>query len=155
MKRLITPLTILLLLALTACGGAKKEDADHVFLYNGTTVSCRGDMAEVVRIIGEPTSLLESPSCAGEGFDRLYSYGGFAVSTIPDGDVQRISRIELRNDTVATPEGAAVGMTRREVEEIYGTGYIEKGFGIEYAGRSSRLIFILRDGKVTGIIYSL
>lgn len=153
MRSSLAALFLIIILTLASCESTKKEDADYVFLYNGATVSCRGDMAEVVKNIGEPTSILESPSCAGDGADKLYSYSGFDVYTVPDGGIRRIVKIELRNDTVATPEGAAVGMTRREINEIYGVSQTESDSAIEYVGRDCRLIFVLRGDRVAGIIY--
>ena len=154
MKRFLT-VSLLLCLALSfyACESAKKEDVEYVFRYNGVDIECNADMAEVLMLIGEPTSYSESSSCATDGLDKRYSYGNFVFLTVPDGEIDRICRIELKNDLVKTPEGAHVGMARQRIIEIYGDGFADRGSGIEYVAKGCRLIFSFRNDRVTGIIY--
>ena len=150
---LAVSILICIALCFCACDSAKKEDVSYVFRYNGVNVGCNADMAEILAAIGDPISYSESASCAADGLDKKYSYSGFSITTVPDRDIDRICRIELKNDLVKTPEGAHVGMDRRRIIEIYGDGFGGRGSGIEYVCKNCRLIFSFRDDKVTGIIY--
>ena len=155
MKRVLAlSIALVCVIFVCSCDGAKKEDAQqYVFRYNGVDISCHADMSEIISRIGQPISYSASPSCAAVGEDKLYTYGGFRIVTCPDGEIDRICRIELRSDLVSTPEGAAVGMSETEVISIYGEGFEKNAPGLSYSSDNCRLRILLRDGTVTGVIY--
>lgn len=82
--------------------------------------------------LGEPLDVQEAVSCHYDGFDTIYYYDGFAIYTYLYKEDKIIYSIELESADIKTPEGAAVGMTRAEIEAIYGSEYGELANGISY-----------------------
>ena len=96
-----------------------------------------------------------SDSCGGfSGKDYLYTYQGFRMSTTPAKDGQIICKVELTDDSVKTPEGLFIGMSRADAEAAMKGFKAEKvGDNLVYTSGSVKLQVVFRDGAVTGIIY--
>ena len=77
----------------------------YMFESNGVKIAVDVDMNEIKDSLGEPKSVFEEPSCAAQGTAYLYSYSGYEINTYPDGELNRIAYILLKDDTVATMEG--------------------------------------------------
>ena len=150
----------LALLALTlcfaACGDKGGSDSDLVFVTpNGVTLAIGAPADKAVTTLGDWVSMNSSDSCGGfSGKDYLYTYHGFRMSTTPAKDGQIICKVELIDDSVKTPEGLYIGMSRADAEAAM------KGFKAEsmednlvYTSGSAKLRVVFRDGAVTGIIY--
>lgn len=87
--------------------------------------------------------------------DTIYTFAGFSLYTYKAEEKSVIYLIELKDDTVATREGAKVGMTAGEVEALYGSGYTESGVIRRYPlGKDGTLDFTMEDGKVALIEYA-
>ena len=110
----------------------------YIFEYKGTKVEIDGEAAPVVEALGE------APSCAFEGIDKTYTYSGFELDTYPQGEVDHISAVVFKDDSVATAEGICIGDTREKLEEAYGAGTEEGGM---------KLCFILQGDEVVSIEY--
>lgn len=82
--------------------------------------------------LGDPMDVQEAVSCHYDGFDTIYYYDGFAIYTYLYKEDKIIYSIELESADIQTPEGAAAGMTRDEIEAIYGSEYSELANGISY-----------------------
>ena len=94
-------------------------------------------------------------SCGGfQGKDYIYTYKGFRVSTTPAKDGQVICKIELTDDSVKTPEGLYIGMSRADVEKAMKSFTAESvGDNLAYTVGGTKLQVVFRDGSVSGIIY--
>ena len=122
---------------------------------NAGTVSVTTDMdaAPVIQVLGEPDSYFEAPSCAFQGIDKIYTYSHFEINTYQDNDTDKISMILFLDDLVSTSEGICIGMTKENMENVYGTGYEVQNGAYVYKKDSMKLVFIISDGEITSIEY--
>ena len=111
------------------------------------------DMAPIAEALGEPKSIFEQPSCAGQGTAYLYSYPGFEINTYPDGDVNYVAYILLKDDTVATPEGVDLSMTKSDIIAAYGEDYEEEDNKLTYKSGDMSLNFLLDGDSIVSIEY--
>ncbi|MDR2547592.1 MAG: hypothetical protein LBC96_08865 [Lachnospiraceae bacterium] len=125
----------------------------YAFVDNGIAVVIDADFAPILAALGEPRSYFEAASCAFEGLDKVYTYGGFEIDTYPRGERDFVSAIILRDDTVATAEGVMIGSTRAAMEAAYGTGIVTADGEVIYSKDEMRLVFILTDDKIVSIEY--
>ena len=165
MKKTVRILTLLLaLLTLTlcfaACGGksgagAGDGDGDgYVFKSpNGAKIAIGARHDDVIPKLGAYVSVNISDSCGGfSGKDRIYFYNGFRVYTTPSAKGDVVIKIELTDDSVATPEGLTIGSTKDDVIKALGNGTATGG-NLTYEAGGMKLVFIIRDGFVTNIQY--
>ena len=159
MKTVILRTLALALAALTlvfcfaACDSG--SDAELYFSSNGTKIAIGDGSDAIISKLGTPVSETSSESCGGfEGKDYVYTYKGFRVSTTPAKDGQIICKVELTDDSVKTPEGLYIGMTRENAESAMKSHTAESvGDNLVYTAGSVKLQIIFRDGNVSGIIY--
>jgi hypothetical protein len=136
-------------------GNASVQTAStgYAFTHGGTTISVDADFAPLLTSLGEPRSYFEAASCAFEGLDKMYNYGGFTVNTYPQGDDDFVSSIIFNDDTVATPEGLRIGSSFAEMENLYGSAQANESGQIIYQKDGMKLGFILRDERIVSIEY--
>ena len=127
---------------------------EYGFTYNGYTGSAGLPADAVIAGYGDGYSYFESPSCAFQGMDKVYTYSSFLVRTYTRDDVDYVLSIELLDDTVTTPEGIYIGNTADQVRSSYGEPDNETAAGIEYIQGNSTLSFALNGGVVVGISYN-
>ncbi len=160
MKKYISlALAFLLALALTACGGDPKptEQATSPYAFpvataDGYVLKLDADMAQVLEVLGKPTSYFEAASCAFDGLDKTYTYAGFTITTRPDGDKDYVNDILLTDDTVATAEGVHIGSSISDVTAAYGEQEPD-GNALIYSREGVTLLFLLDGDKVMSIEY--
>lgn len=135
--------------------GASAAAKGYTFEYQGVTIGVDVSMAPVLEALGEPMEYFEAESCAFEGMNKIYTYNSFVVETYPDKEKDLISRVILKDDSVATPEGIAIGDGRARVEEIYGTDGSGEGNSLAYSKDGMKLCFIFNasDDSVISIEY--
>ena len=149
----------LALVALTLCAVscAKTGSAsDLVFTApNGVTIAVGAPAADAVTTLGDWQSMNSNDSCGGfSGKDYLYTYHGFRMSTTPAKDGQIICKVELTDDSVKTPQGLYIGMSRADAEAaMKGFKAESVGDNLVFTSGSVKLQVVFRDGAVTGIIY--
>ena len=149
---------VLAILTLTLCFAAcdsGSSDKGYVFKANGSEIAL-GDMEDdVLAALGTPVSETSSASCGGfEGKDYVYSYKGFRVSTTPAANGQVVCKIELTDDSVKTPEGLYIGMSRADAESAMSGKTAETvGENLVYTAGDVKLQVVFRDGSVSGILY--
>lgn len=152
---LILAMTLACLALLASCGS---EDKDYSFASGSTILTPGQNASGAISALGAYQNYSESGSCGGiEGLDKVYVYAGFKLETTPgkEGDtvVDIINRITITDDSVKTPEGIAIGDARQAVITRLGDGE-SSGDSLTYSGKTTRLTFTFRDGKVVSIQYS-
>ena len=138
-----------------ACDGKGNSSELAFKTTDGVTVSIGADADPVIEKLGTPSSVNSSESCGGfVGKDYVYTYKGFRVSTTPAEGGQMICKVELTDDSVKTPEGLYIGMSRADVEEAM-KGYSAEtvGVNLSYSTETAVLNVAFRDSFVSGIIY--
>ena len=145
-----------LCLCFAACGG---KDSDSALTFQnsaGVAIPVGAAADPIIETLGTGvTAPLESASCGGiEGKDYVYTYRGFRVSTTPAKDGQIICKVELTDDSVKTPEGLYIGMSRADAEEAMKSKKSEStGGNLVYGSENTKLQVIIRDDSVAGIVY--
>lgn len=168
-------LMVLLTAGLVGCGSepsasnsgdsAKKESTDkektpketgnegYQFESGGVKIGVDMDVEPIKEALGEPKSVFEEPSCAAQGTAYLYTYSGFEINTYPDGDVNKIAYILLKDDTVSTPEGVNLSQTKEDVIAAYGEDYTEENNKITYKKGDMTLNFLFEEDSIKSIEY--
>jgi hypothetical protein len=136
---------------------AASAGAGYQFESNGVSVSVDVDVEPVVEALGEAKSVYEQPSCAGQGTSYAYSYSGFEIATYPDGDSNLIAYILIKDDTVSTPEGIDLSMTKDDVIAAYGEDYtaeeLDNGQELTYEKDGMTLNFFFDGENISSIEY--
>ena len=143
-----------LTLCLVACGGGSGNSL-YFKTAAGETVAIGADAQNTVNQLGNWISLNSSDSCGGfTGKDYIYTYKGFRVSTTPSKNGQIVCKIELTDDSVKTPQGLYIGMSRADAEAAM-KGFTAESVGdnLVYTEGDVKLQVIFRDGAVSGIVY--
>ena len=128
---------------------------DYYFEAAGVKIAIGADESDVLDKLGTPLSETSSASCGGfEGKDYVYSFKGYRVSTTPAENGQVICKIELTDDSVKTPEGLYIGMSREDAEAaMKGKQSESTGGNLVYGSDNVKLQVIIRDDSVAGIVY--
>lgn len=175
MKKLTRILTIVLALclalSLAACGdpedsgnnggeesgnqgGGQAANTGYTFTLKGVEIAVDADLAPIVEALGEATSYFESESCAFQGLDKVWTYGGVILRSYPEDGKDLVLSVELKDDSVSTPEGVYIGSAEADVKAAYGEPATASDTACVYTKGGSTLTFILDGGKVTGITYT-
>ena len=172
MKRLyILSLALLLTLSLAACGGdgqsgggsvsggsgapSPKAGSQLVFTYKDCPLPMNAEFGPLKDYLGEPDSYFEAASCAFDGLDKTFTYGGVEIITYPDEDkegVDYISSVRLLDNSVSTPEGVTIGSTAEVVAAAWG-GEVS-GDLYEKEDGDCILSILFEDGKVISVEYT-
>lgn len=126
-----------------------------VRLSDGREIVLGSAAAPVIEALGEYTDMYEAPSCVHDGFDRVYSYGSFSVTTSPDenGD-DIVNEFAIETPGCALDGGLTVGSTTEDMETVFGTDY-EESFGfIRYSFSGADASFVTSDGTVSSILFT-
>lgn len=126
----------------------------YVMAVNGVNVAIDAPMASLLEGLGEPTKYYESESCAFQGLDKVYTYGSVIIRTYPIDGVDYVLNIELKDDTVTTVEGLAIGDAKSKVTSLYGEPTDSNDSAVRYVKNGSVLTVFLTDGVVSAISYS-
>ena len=161
MKRILALLLALTLaLSLTACGDDTPTTTPpppardmFTFVYKDCALPMNAEFAPLLAIIGEPDTYFEAASCAFDGLDKIYTYGGIELTTYPDGDKDYISSIRLLDNTVSTPEGITIGSTTEEVLAAFGDGYTDSGDLYTWENDNALLSILFEDGVAISVEY--
>jgi len=135
---------------------AIKNTDGFVFEYNGKMIYLDEDMADVkIRLGGEP-KIYESPSCAFEGLDLIFTYPGFEIHTYPEGDRDFIHLIYFKDDSITTPEGIYLGSSLEKMISVYGEDFQRDLNQYTYKKGQTFLKFLVtEDGIVDAITYCI
>lgn len=162
MKRL---LALLLCLALPVCALAVEIPAltkdDLVFTLEEQPITLGDPIAPALGLLGK-MEITSAPSCMFFGYDREYSNDRFIVATVPsqpDGS-DSIESVTVLVSGIPTARGVAVGMTKQQVIEAYGEGFVLDYDQMDYRldaenPLSARLSFYLDLETDTVVSYML
>ena len=162
-------------LSLVACGGSedttkapsetkapvtsttdKYTGFGYALTVDGKNIQIGMSGDDVVALLGDASSVFEAPSCAGEGIDYTYTYGGGSVeiTTVPnEKKVNLVDAIVLKDDLISTPEGISLTMSLADVTTAYGEDYTTLGNAYIYEKDGMQLQFIIENDEVTSIQY--
>ncbi len=132
---------------------SQASTSGYVFSYNGIDMAVDTDVAPAIEALGEADSYFESPSCAGEGIGKLYTYSDFEIQTYPDGDTDLILYVMLRTDNVATAEGIDLSSSYDDVVAAYGTPSTEANGALTYEKDGMSLKFLFDGDDMISIEY--
>ena len=132
---------------------AAEKYKGYTFVYKDVTIEMDADAAPIIEQLGEPDSYFEAPSCAFEGIDKMYTYGGLEVDTYPTDDKDYISSVIFKDDTLITMEGIGIGDSVSSLEETYGTKWNDEDGMMVYEKDGMKLCFIVADDSVISIEY--
>lgn len=168
MKKLICiVLALVCVMGLVACTDnngngttTKPTPADNnpkgfLFTYNGQQIGLNMKMADVQAKIGAETKKNTSDSCAFDGTDTVYYYDSIRITTSDDRGYEWVYEITLLDDLVATEEGITVGSTADAVTAKYGQAEGGTDALLTYSKDGMKLMFSLKDGKVSAIRYTM
>jgi len=125
------------------------------FAIQGVTIYMDQDIDIVLEQLGEPLGVFEAPSCAFDGIDRIFSFPGVQIHTYPEGELDFVHTISIRDDSVTTMGGIYLGSSWEDVLAAYGNDY-EQEFGmVTFTRGQTTLSFFIEDDMVTGITYEL
>ncbi len=124
------------------------QDTAYTFSLGGTTVTVGGDADALIASLGDPIDYMEAPSCVHEGYDKVYVYDGYSVTTSPSANgVQYVAEVTLTTDAVAINGSLMIGSGISDVEAEFGTSYTEE-FGIRTYALKGATASVIVDGDV-------
>lgn len=123
----------------------------YALVYKGVTIEMDADAATIIEQLGEPDSYFEAPSCAFEGIDKMYTYGGLELDTYPIEDKDYVSSVIFKDDTLTTMEGIGIGDSVSSVEDTYGTQWSDEDGMMVYEKDGMKLCFIVEDDAVISL----
>ena len=129
MKKLLCLLLCLMLPLAALAEAAPLTAEDFIVTVEGESFLPGQDAAPLVSALealtGAPLNMAVTASCMFDGMDCEYFNDAVLVGTYPigedGGDV--IESVMVFTDALATERGAVVGMTRAEIEALYGDDY--------------------------------
>ena len=126
------------------------------FTFKGVTLHLGDDFSQYLEVFGEPDSFFESESCAAQGMDRTYTYGGIDFFCFDDGKTVELNAICFYDDLSKTDEGISVGSSYDDVIEVYGdSDPSESETIVQFTDGNTTLTFLIIDNKVECIQYIL
>ena len=165
MKKLIAILlTLCAIVCLAACGDGSKPaesaPSDGQTAAENFSVTCKNvkitmhaDAAPIIAALGDPLSCTEQASCAFDGLDKTYSYGGFVVTTYPNGDKDYISGLWFADDSLTNDEGVYIGAPKADVERAYGADKQNGSAFVIEKGKSKLTVMLGDNDAVASIQY--
>lgn len=115
--------------AIKADGKITKED--FAVVVNDIRIELGTDINEVIELIGEPDDYVQARSCLHDGDDKIYTYGGIVIYTYPEGKKDIVYIVEYTGEE-KTPSGIGLGSTIADIEDAYGSDYVEDAFYTTY-----------------------
>ena len=152
MKKLACLLLCLMLpFAAMSESAAPLTDEDFTLLIGETVCALGEEPADLVAALealtGEPLTITESVSCMFDGTDREFENEAAVVGTYPIGPDggDAVESVIVFTDAIGTVRGATVGMTKADIEALYGADYFLDWDQMVYSAGEwePQLIFIL------------
>lgn len=141
----------------TAAETAPTESTPSGYLFSpvdGIELFMHSEAEDALQALGEPLSCLEAASCAFQGTDRIYNFGGYEITTYEKGNREYIYDIYLLDDSVTTAEGIYIGCSKADMEQAYGTAYEETAGSYTYRKDGMTLQFLTENDMIIAIRYN-
>ena len=132
----------------------QEAEDGYAFFLKDTRIQVNDEISTIVAALGEPTSYFESNSCAFQGLDKVYTYGSVIIRTYPEDGKDYVLSVELKDDSVQTPEGVSIGNTLEFAESIYGKASRKTDASLVYEKGDSALSFISKNNEIYSITYT-
>ncbi|MCL2819326.1 MAG: hypothetical protein FWD38_00620 [Oscillospiraceae bacterium] len=124
------------------------------FKMGETVINMDSDISLITGSLGQPLSVLEAPSCAFDGTDRIFSYPGIQIYTYPKENSDFIHTVGFFDDSVVTTEGRIrLGSDIQAVFDAYGENYRYETGMYTFTRGKTVLEFLTDDNIVIGITY--
>lgn len=138
-----------------AAPGASSPAQSYSLVFDSNGVKVRPyDLADgVLNSLGKPSNTFEAPSCAYQGVDKFYTYGGFELTVNNIDGADHVSIVTIKDDTVSIPQGVKIGDTQDAMIQKMGTNYRECGGIYDFIEDTTTLEIVVKDGKVAQILY--
>ena len=107
----------------------------------------------VLEALGACENYTEEASCAFDGLDKTYDYGSFYIQTYPMQNVDLISSIWFKDDSVSTPEGISIGSSIEDVNRIYGEEYYNGLNAYILKIGNNQMNILINNGVVESVQY--
>lgn len=162
-KKLFLALMAVLMMSfvLAGCSGEPTEDNDsgkdeagYEFASKGVKIQMLAEAEAVLAALGEENTYFEAESCAYQGMDKIYTYSGFEVRTNEIDSKDFVTSVLLIDDTVATPEGVSLFMTKEDMVGAYGEDYTEEMGLCTYTKGKTNLSFLFEGDEIISIEYT-
>ena len=160
-------LAILLLAALLLMACGAKDDPNAVFvdpnavqgggygdLYfeaDGVRFGIFDEAEPVLSALPQYRSTFTGESCAFDNADISYFYAGFRIIVNEIDGVNRITAINVEDDTVKTPQGLYIGMPEAEAAAAF-PKLLESDWNL--IDGTALLSVTMNDGVVASIVYT-
>jgi len=130
------------------------EEPGFALLFNDFLIEMNQEITYVLSALGEPLDVLEVPSCAFDGMDRVFRYPGVQIHTYPVGDDDLIHTISIRDDSIPTTEGRLfLGSNLQAMFDAYGDEYVHETGMYTFTRGQTTLQFFIDDGIIRDITY--
>lgn len=129
------------------------QKSGHILTPSGAAVSIGEDGSNIEARFGTPLDYAQAQSCYGKGYDKVYTYAGFEITTYPaqNGRSEFISILVLTDDTAQTGQGLKVGMSQAEMTECYGTDFVQRGQSYVYTVEDDVTLWVDIEETITRI----
>lgn len=134
-----------------------KAPSPSGFLFlpvTGVEIFMHMEAAPVFEQLGKPQSSMETPSCAFQGTDRIYTYSSYEITTYESEGKEYIYDVYFLDDTVTTKEGIYIGCSTAEMISAYGEDYTESTGSYTYKKDGMTLQFITENDSIISIRYN-
>lgn len=140
-----------------AVNETEPETVLDVFYFNfmGHTLHLNQDMEDVFVFLGEPLGMRQTPSCAFDGYDKIFGFGAINVHTYPQGDQDFVQVISIRDDSVTTVNGIRLGDSLDDVIAAYGNDFTQDFNMYIFTKNDTTLSFFIEGDMVVEITYTL
>ena len=105
-------------------------------------------IGEALPELGDYIDYSEAPSCVHEGMDKVYTYDGFSVTTVPDAKGNNyVSEVAILSDTVTMNDGLTIGVSKDAVVKTLGEKYTEQFGVMSYAIENANISIVLDENS--------
>ena len=126
----------------------------EVAFEDGTKIVLGEDAEKVIASLGEYSDLMEAPSCVHPGFDRVYTFNGYTVTTSPDADGKEYAaQVALTNDASVLANGITIGSSKDNAVKAFGDSFTEKFGQMVYEDGGIRITVNTDGDAVSGIVF--
>lgn len=126
---------------------------EFTLTFRDVQLTMHGKMLPLLEVLGEPDFYFEAESCAFQGLDKTYTYGGIEIHTYESHGEDYISSILFLDDTLETDEGVVLFGSLDDILQAYGESFIE-GFSLyTFEGMQSKINFLVENDEITSIEY--